>query len=86
MQNLPDLPSQKSGFPVEFSTREKWIPGLFFALIPNPMTFFSFADPPHFSGRQALQKSPDFSLNTPILKQIARFLEHINMSSCRGPK
>ena len=47
-QNLPDLPPQKSGFPVEISRRKKWVLGLFFSLTPNPMSFWRFADTPPF--------------------------------------
>ena len=52
IQNLPDLPAQKSGFPGEFWKRKKWIPGIVFELTPNPMSFFRIADTPPFRAGQ----------------------------------
>ena len=69
-QTLPDLPPRKSGFPVEIWWREKWIPGLFFSLTPNPMSFWRFADTPPFRTVQDPK-------NPRIFEKIPRFFVFI---------
>ena len=56
----------KQNLPVEILRRKKWIPGLFFSLTPNPMSFWRFADTPPFRTVQYPKNPRIFWKNTPV--------------------